>query len=108
MALIVLVLERSGSALVAGLVTTAALLPWVGAGQLLAALGDRWSRRTILVSDLVRAAVFAARPLTSTRCPPKATMRRTLFRLDAKVWLRRSPRGWPTATTPTSDDERSW
>lgn len=60
-ALTVLVLERSGSALLAGLVTTVSVLPWVGPGQVLATLGDRWPRRTVLITaDLLRAAVFTA------------------------------------------------
>jgi MFS family permease len=61
LALTVLVVQRSGSALLAGLVTTMSLLPWVGPGQVLAALGDRFTRRTILIAaDIVRAAVFVA------------------------------------------------
>lgn len=59
LALSVLVLDRSGSAFLAGLVTAASLLPWIGLGQVLAVLGDRLPRRTIMIaSDLVRAALF--------------------------------------------------
>lgn len=57
----VLVLERSGSPLLAGLVTTASMLPWIGPGQLLATFGDRFPRRRVLITaDLARAAVYAA------------------------------------------------
>lgn len=60
LALAVVVLERTDSALLSGLVTTLSVLPWVGIGQVLATLGDRLPRRTVLIAaDLVRAAVFA-------------------------------------------------
>lgn len=60
LALSVLVLERTDSALLAGLVTTVSVLPWVGIGQVLATLGDRFPRRSVLItSDLVRAGLFA-------------------------------------------------
>jgi len=60
LALTVLVYAESGSATVTGLVTAVGLLAWVGPGQLLATLGDRFSRRSVMVAcDLLRAAVFA-------------------------------------------------
>ena len=60
LALTVLVYAQSGSATVTGLVTAVGLLAWVGPGQLLATLGDRFARRTIMVAcDLLRALVFA-------------------------------------------------
>lgn len=60
-ALSILVLERSGSAAWSALVVTASVLPWVGLGQLLSPLGDRFARRNVMVAcDLARAAAFAA------------------------------------------------
>ena len=60
LALTVLVFAESGSATVTGLVTAVGLLAWVGPGQLLATLGDRFARRTVMVCcDLLRALVFA-------------------------------------------------
>lgn len=60
LALAVVVLERTDSPLLAGLVTALSVLPWVGIGQVLATFGDRFPRRTVLiVADLVRAGVFA-------------------------------------------------
>ena len=64
LALTVLVYAESGSATVTGLVTAVGLLAWVGPGQLLATLGDRYARRTIMVAcDLLRALVFAVAAL---------------------------------------------
>src|SRR4051812_4577290 len=61
LALAVLVLQRTGSPALTGLVTTVSLLPWVGLGQLLATLGDRYPRRRVMVgADLVRAVAFGA------------------------------------------------
>lgn len=61
LALTVLIYERTHSAALAGLVTAVSLLPWVGIGQVLASYGDRLPRRrVVVVSDLVRAALFAA------------------------------------------------
>jgi hypothetical protein len=38
-----------------GLVTTASLVPWLGPGQLLTSLSERWPRRRIMVvADLER------------------------------------------------------
>jgi MFS family permease len=61
LALAVLVYRRTGSPFLTGLVTTVSLLPWVGVGQILATLGDRWPRRRLMVvSDLVRGAAYLA------------------------------------------------
>src|SRR3954454_16267840 len=61
LALAVLVLQRTGSPALTGLVTTVSLLPWVGLGQLLSTLGDRYPRRQVMVgADLVRAVAFGA------------------------------------------------
>ena len=60
LALSYLVYERTGSAALAGIVTAASLIPWLGPGQLLTVLSERWPRRRVLVaSDLVRAGTFA-------------------------------------------------
>lgn len=66
LALSVLVYTRTGSPALAGLATAASLLPWLGPGQVLTSLSERWPRRRVMVvSDLVRAAAFgvAALPL---------------------------------------------
>jgi predicted MFS family arabinose efflux permease len=61
LALAVLIQERTGSAALTALVTTVSLLPYIGLGQWLATLADRYPRRPIIVfSDLARAALFAA------------------------------------------------
>ncbi|MEX2555765.1 MAG: MFS transporter [Actinomycetota bacterium] len=58
-ALAVLVHNRTGSKLLTAAVTGVGLLPWVGLGQALAALGDRFPRRTVMiVADLVRGGMF--------------------------------------------------
>ncbi len=55
----VLVYVRTGSAATTGLVTTASLVPWLGPGQLLTSLSERWPRRRVMVvADLARAAAF--------------------------------------------------
>ncbi len=55
----VLVYARTGSAAMTGLVTTASLVPWLGPGQLLTSLSERWPRRRVMVvADLARAAAF--------------------------------------------------
>ena len=60
-ALAVLVLERTDSAALTALVVTFSLLPWIGIGQVLATLGDRLPRRTVMITcDLVRAIAFLA------------------------------------------------
>lgn len=60
LALAAMVYERSRSAWTAAAVTVAALVPWLGPGQLLATFADRYGRVTVLVvADLVRAALFA-------------------------------------------------
>jgi predicted MFS family arabinose efflux permease len=58
-ALAVLVERRTGSAVLTGAVTTVSVLPYLGLGQVLATVGDRLPRRTVLVvTDLGRAALF--------------------------------------------------
>jgi MFS family permease len=58
-ALAVLVFDRTKSSALTGLVTAASLLPWLGPGQLLATLGDRFPRRSVMVAtDLARAILF--------------------------------------------------
>lgn len=60
-ALAVLVLDRTGSKVLTAAVTGVGLLPWVGLGQALAALGDRFPRRTVMVAaDAIRAVMFLA------------------------------------------------
>jgi MFS family permease len=60
-ALAVLVYNRTGSKVLTATVTAVSMLPWVGLGQALAALADRFPRRTVMViSDLIRAATFLA------------------------------------------------
>lgn len=55
----VLVYARTGSAATTGLVTTASLVPWLGPGQLLTSLSERWPRRRVMVlADLGRAVAF--------------------------------------------------
>jgi predicted MFS family arabinose efflux permease len=59
LALAILVLERTDSTALSTFIFTVSLLPSVGIGPYLAALGDRYPRRRLLVvSDLVRAALF--------------------------------------------------
>ncbi len=59
LALTVLVFDRSRSAWWAAAVTVAALVPWLGPGQLLATFADRFGRvRVMVTADIVRAAVF--------------------------------------------------
>lgn len=63
-ALAVLVFDRTRSAGFTALTTAVTLLPWLGIGQLLATLGDRFPRRRLMiVADLVRAALFACMAL---------------------------------------------
>ncbi len=60
-ALAVLVLDRTDSAAMTGLVVTFSVLPWIGIGQWLATLGDRLPRRQVMIiCDLIRAAAFLA------------------------------------------------
>ncbi len=60
-ALAVLVLDRTDSAALTGLVVTFSVLPWIGIGQVLATLGDRLPRRQLMIyCDLVRAIAFLA------------------------------------------------
>jgi predicted MFS family arabinose efflux permease len=61
LALAVLVLDRTGSPAWAAAVTAVSLAGFVGIGQVLATLADRFGRVSVmLVADLVRAAMFAA------------------------------------------------
>ncbi|MGH9275839.1 MAG: MFS transporter, partial [Acidimicrobiales bacterium] len=61
LALAVLVLDRTGSPAWAAAVTAVSLAGFVGIGQVLATLADRFGRISVmLVADLVRAAMFAA------------------------------------------------
>ncbi len=54
-ALAVLVYERSGSPLLSAIVYSLVFLPWFAGGPMLAALADRWPRRTVLVTcDVLR------------------------------------------------------
>lgn len=60
-ALAVLIYDRTGSKILTAAVTGVGFLPWVGLGQALAALGDRFPRRTVMVAaDLVRASTYLA------------------------------------------------
>jgi MFS family permease len=60
-ALAFLVLKRTGSPALTAMVTTVSVLPWVGFGQILATLGDRFPRKRVLVAaDLFRAIAFAS------------------------------------------------
>ena len=61
LALAVLVFDRSGSAWWTAAVTLVSLLPWLGPGQMLSTFADRFGRtRVMIISDLVRAALFLA------------------------------------------------
>jgi MFS family permease len=61
LALTVLVLDRTGSPAWAAAVTAVSLAGFVGIGQVLATLADRFGRISVmLVADLVRAGLFAA------------------------------------------------
>ena len=61
LALAVLVQQRTGSTTLTALVTTVSVLPYIGLGQWLATLADRYPRRPIIVAtDLARAALFAS------------------------------------------------
>jgi MFS family permease len=60
-ALMVLVYDRTNSKVAAAAVTAASLLPWLGLGQALASLGDRFPRRNVMVAaDVIRAGAFFA------------------------------------------------
>jgi MFS family permease len=60
-ALTVLVFDRTGSAAAAAAAYAVTLLPWLIAGPLLAGLGDRYPRRTVMIAcDLGGAALIAA------------------------------------------------
>jgi MFS family permease len=59
LALAYLVLERTGSPLATAAVTAVALAPWLGLGQVLSTLADRFTHRAVMiVTDVVRVAVF--------------------------------------------------
>ncbi len=58
-ALAVLVFDRTNSKILTAAVTAVGLLPWLGIGQALAALGDRFPRRSVMVgADAVRGVMF--------------------------------------------------
>lgn len=60
-ALAVLVYDRTGSRATTAAVTAVGMLPWLGLGQALATLSDRYPRRAVLVAtDLIRAAIFSS------------------------------------------------
>ncbi len=59
LALAYLVLDRTGSAFATAAVTAVSLAPWLGLGQVLSTLADRFThRRVMVISDLVRVVVF--------------------------------------------------
>ena len=59
LALAVLLFDRTGSPTVSALATAANLAPWIGIGQVLATMGDRLNRRTVMIAtDIARAALF--------------------------------------------------
>lgn len=59
LALAYLVLERTRSPFATAAVTAVSLAPWLGLGQVLSTLADRFSHRSVMVvSDLVRVVVF--------------------------------------------------
>ncbi|MFN8081111.1 MAG: MFS transporter [Kineosporiaceae bacterium] len=61
-----LVYERTASPTLAAAAFVAGLLPWLGPGQLLAALADRYGRRGVMIAaDVVRAAIFVIIALVS-------------------------------------------
>ncbi len=61
LALASIVYERADSAAWAAAVTVAALLPWLGPGQMLATFADRFGRIAVMIAaDLVRALLFVA------------------------------------------------
>jgi len=61
LALAVLVFDRSNSAWWTAAVTVVSLLPWIGIGQMLSTLTDRFgSVATMITADLVRAGLFIA------------------------------------------------
>lgn len=67
LALTVVVYERSQSAAWAAAVTVVALLPWIGPGQMLATLADRYGRTTVMIiSDVVRALLFFTMAFTTS------------------------------------------
>lgn len=67
LALAVVVFERSDSAAWAAAVTAVSLLPWLGPGQFLATLADRYGRvRVMVTADLSRAVLFGAMALVTS------------------------------------------
>ncbi|MGI9646476.1 MAG: MFS transporter [Ilumatobacteraceae bacterium] len=70
LALALLVLERTGSPWLTSVTIAVTLLPWVGIGQLLASLGDRYGRRrTMIVCDSGRALIFGVLALVHLPIP---------------------------------------
>lgn len=67
LALTVVVYDRSQSAAWAAAVTVVALLPWIGPGQMLATLADRYGRTTVMiVADFARAVLFFLMAFTTS------------------------------------------
>ena len=59
LALAYVVLDRTGSATATAAVTAVSLAPWLGLGQVLSTLADRFTHRAMMVAtDLVRVVVF--------------------------------------------------
>ncbi len=60
LALALLVYDRTESPVQTAIVVAVTMVPWLGIGQMLAGLGDRYGRRRVMIiSDLSRAAIFA-------------------------------------------------
>ncbi len=61
LALALLVYDRTESPTQTAIVVAVTMLPWLGIGQVLAGLGDRYGRRRVMIiADLARALIFAA------------------------------------------------
>lgn len=70
LALAVVVYDRSSSAALAAASTAISLLPWLGPGQLLSTLSDRYGNvRVMIAADLARAAAFVAMSLVAGVVP---------------------------------------
>ena len=64
-ALALLVFNRTHSPALTATVTAVGMLPWLGIGQALAALGDRFPRRGVMVGcDVLRAVLYLAMTVT--------------------------------------------
>lgn len=61
LALALLIYERTGNEALTAAVMAIGMLPWLGLGQALATLSDRYPRRTVMVvTDLLRGAIYIA------------------------------------------------